>query len=40
MSPEAFTFLMSFCGDNELQIRDGRNEIRQLLQVRKDIRVA
>ncbi len=40
MSPEAFQFLMSFCTDNELQVREGRHEIRQSLQVRKDIRVA
>jgi hypothetical protein len=40
MSPEAFSFLMAFCVDNELQIREGRHEIRQSLQVRKGIRVA
>ena len=40
MSPEAFRFLMTFCSDNELQVREGRHEIRQSLQVRKDIRVA
>ncbi len=40
MSPEAFKFLMAFCGDNELQVREGRHEIRQSLQVRKGIRVA
>ena len=40
MSPEAFKFLMSFCSDNELQVREGRLEIRQSLLVRKDIRVA
>ena len=40
MSPEAFKFLMAFCTDNELQLREGRLEIRQSLQVRKDIRVA
>ena len=40
MSPDAFKFLMTFCSDNELQLREGRNEIRQSLQVRKDIRVA
>jgi len=40
MSPEAFKFLMTFCSDNELQVREGRNEIRQSLLVRKDIRVA
>ena len=40
MSPEAFKFLMTFCSDNELQVREGRHEIRQALQVRKDIRVA
>ncbi len=40
MSPEAFKFLMAFCSDNELQLREGRLEIRQSLQVRKDTRVA
>jgi hypothetical protein len=40
MSPEAFEFLMTFCSDNELQVRQGRHEIRQSLQVWKDIRVA
>jgi hypothetical protein len=40
MSPEAFEFLMTFCRDNELQVREGRTEIRQSLLVRKDIRVA
>ena len=40
MSPDAFKFLMAFCADNELQMRHGRHEIRQSLQVRKDIRVA
>lgn len=40
MSPEAFDFLMSFCNDNELQLRQGRHEIRQSLQVKKDTRVA
>jgi len=40
MSPEAFKFLMAFCSDNELQMRQGRQEIRQSLQVRQDIRVA
>ena len=40
MSPEAFEFLMTFCNDNELQLRQGRHEIRQSLQVRKDTRVA
>lgn len=40
MSPEAFKFLMTFCSDNGLQVRDGRHEIRQSLQVRKDFRVA
>jgi len=37
MSPEAFKFLMTFCSDNELQLREGRLEIRRLLRVRKDI---
>jgi len=40
MSPEAFKFLMAFCSDNELQLREGRFEIRQSLQVHKDVRVA
>ena len=40
MSPEAFKFLMSFCRDNELQVREGRHEIRQSLQVRREIRAA
>jgi hypothetical protein len=40
MRPEAFKFLMTFCSDNELQVKEGRHEIRQSLQVRKDIRVA
>ena len=40
MSPEAFEFLMAFCKDNELQLKEGRHEIRQSLQVRKNIRVA
>ena len=40
MSPEAFKFLIAFCRDNELQMREGRHEIRQSLQVRKDVRVA
>jgi hypothetical protein len=40
MSPEAFSFLMAFCSDNELQVREGRHEIRQSLLVRKDVRVA
>ena len=40
MSPEAFNFLMTFCSDNELQMRQGRHEIRQSLQFRKDVRVA
>jgi hypothetical protein len=40
MSPEAFKFPTAFCGDNELQMRQGRHEIRQSLQVRKDVRVA
>ena len=40
MSPEAFQFLMTFCRDNELQVREGRHEIRQSLQVRREIRAA
>jgi len=40
MSPEAFKFLMAFRSDNELQLREGRLEIRRSLQVRKNVRVA
>ena len=40
MIPEAFKFLMTFCSDNALQVKEGRHEIRRLLQIRKDIRVA
>jgi len=40
MSPEAFQFLMTFCRDNELQIREGRQEIRQSLQVQHPPKVA
>jgi Protein of unknown function (DUF3579) len=40
MSPEAFTFLMAFCKDNELQLREGRHELRRTLQIWKDTRVA
>jgi len=40
MSPEAFQFLMTFSRDNELQIREGRQEIRQSLLVRKPPKVA
>jgi Protein of unknown function (DUF3579) len=40
MSPEAFQFLMTFSRDNELQIREGRQEIRQSLLVRKAPKVA
>ncbi len=40
MSPKAFSFLMSFCRDNELQIRQGRHEIRQSITIRKDIKAA
>jgi Protein of unknown function (DUF3579) len=40
MSPDAFQFLMSFCRDNELRIREGRQEIRQSLLVRKAPKVA
>jgi hypothetical protein len=40
MSPEAFKFLMAFCRDNELQLRQGRLEIRQSLRVLRDARVA
>lgn len=32
MNPEAFEFLMAFCRDNELQLRQGRQAIRQSLQ--------
>jgi len=31
---EAFGFLMSFARDNELQLRDGRQEIRHMTKVR------
>ena len=40
MSPEAFNFLMAFCKDNELQLREGRHELRRTLQIRNDTRVA
>jgi hypothetical protein len=40
MSPEAFAFLMAFCRENELQVREGRQEIRQSLPVGKDIKAA
>ena len=40
MNPDAFGFLMAFCRDNELQLREGRHAIRQSLQFGKDIRVA
>ena len=40
MSPDAFKFLMAFCSDNELQLREGRLEIRQALLVRNGVRVA
>ncbi len=36
MNPEAFNFLMAFCRDNELQIREGRHEVRQSMAFRKD----
>jgi len=31
---------MTFCSDNELQVREGRHEIRQSLHIRNGIRVA
>jgi hypothetical protein len=34
MNPEAFEFLMSFARDNELQIREGRHEVRHALPPR------
>jgi hypothetical protein len=30
-NPEAFGFLMSFARDNELQVRDGRHEVRRAI---------
>jgi len=36
---EAFGFLMSFARDNELQLRDGRQEIRHALKARPSSRV-
>jgi hypothetical protein len=32
-NPEAFKFLMSFARDNELQMREGRHEIRHAVQL-------
>lgn len=32
-NPEAFSFLMSFARDNELQIRPGRHEVRRAVQL-------
>jgi hypothetical protein len=40
MNADAFNFLMTFCSDNELQLRQGRDEIRQGVSVPKEIRVA
>ena len=34
MNPEAFEFLMCFARDNELQIREGRHEVRHTLPPR------
>jgi hypothetical protein len=33
MNPDAFEFLMSFARDNELRIREGRNELRRAVQL-------
>lgn len=33
-NPEAFGFLMSFARDNELQVREGRHEVRRAVQLR------
>jgi len=32
--PEAFRFLMSFAHDNELQVREGRHQVRRTVQLR------
>lgn len=32
-NPEAFSFLMSFAHDNELQVREGRHEVRRMVQL-------
>jgi hypothetical protein len=32
-NPEAFRFLMSFARDNELQVREGRHEVRRAVQL-------
>jgi uncharacterized protein DUF3579 len=31
-NPEAFNFLMTFARDNELQVREGRHEVRRAIQ--------
>ncbi len=31
-NPEAFRFLMSFARDNELQVREGRHEVRRAIK--------
>jgi uncharacterized protein DUF3579 len=31
-NPQAFSFLMSFARDNELQVREGRHEVRRAIQ--------
>jgi len=33
-NPEAFSFLMSFAHDNELQVREGRHQVRRTVQLR------
>jgi hypothetical protein len=33
-NPEAFGFLMYFARDNELQVREGRHEVRRAIQLR------
>ena len=32
-NPEAFSFLMSFARDNELQVREGRHEVRRAIRL-------
>ena len=33
INPEAFSFLMSFAHDNELQVRAGRHQVRRAVQL-------
>jgi hypothetical protein len=40
LNPEAFSFLMSFARDNELQIREGRQEIRRAPQLQLQAQAA